>query len=148
MIIGIKKKERTVSPISLIDFYKKRNKVIVIRNSRGIGDILNVRMLLKNFKKLMPELNLTFACFEDYFCLVKDCVDEVVNPSKINKNDYMASYDISSCCIHYESQTMSNNTKHRAEIWADHCGIKLEIHDMGLPFISNSKINEGYKTVK
>lgn len=142
MILGIKKKQKVSEP-SLRDIYNKRNKIVVIRNSRGIGDILNARMLLRNFKKLAPELHITFACFKEYFCLIQDCVDDVIESSNVNKNDFMASYDISNCCIHYESREMSHNTKHRVEIWAEHCGLPLEDHDMGLPFISKEKINEG-----
>lgn len=150
MILGIKKKEKTLNKIPLRDFYNKRNKIIIIRNSRGIGDILNCRMLFKNFKKLMPDLHLTFACFPEYAGLIHDhpYVDAVVDSNKINKNDYMASYDISNCCIHYESSEMGNNKKHRAEIWANHCGIELKNHDMDLPFITKEKIAEGYATLK
>jgi len=148
MLIGIKKKLKTVSR-SLRDHYNKRNKVLLIRASRGIGDILNCRMLFKNFKKLMPDLHLTFACFKEYAELVKThpCLDEVVT-TDFDINDYMASYDISTTCIHYESRLMGSNTKHRAEIWADHCGISLQDHDMDLPIISNEKITDGYLALK
>lgn len=150
MIIGIKKRPKPVEHITLRDFYNKRNKVLLIRNSRGIGDILNCRMLFKNFKNLMPDLHLTFACFEEYLVLVKGhpYLDETIKISDICKDDYMASYDISNCCINYESNEMGKNTKHRAEIWADHCGIKLEDHDMHLPFISKEKIIDSAKEIK
>ncbi|NIQ15935.1 MAG: hypothetical protein GTO02_16535, partial [Candidatus Dadabacteria bacterium] len=147
MLLGLKKKKlpKLQEQLSLRDFHGKRNKVLITRNSRGIGDILNCRMLFKNFKKLAPELHLTFACFPEYIELVSDHphVDNVISVEDINKNDYMASYDISTCCIHYESREMSNNRKHRAEIWAEHCGIWLEDHDMNLPFISKEKIMDG-----
>jgi ADP-heptose:LPS heptosyltransferase len=148
MLIGIKKKPKPVSR-SLRDYYNKRNKVLLIYNARGIGDILNCRMLFRNFKKLMPDLHLTFACFKEYQELVKGhpCLDEVIT-TKFEKNDYMASYDISTCCIHYESVQMGKNTKHRAEIWADYCGIPLQDYDMDLPIISNEKITDGYLALK
>lgn len=144
MILGLKKKQKPLEP-TLRDFYDKRNKVVVIRNSRGIGDILNCRMLFKNFKNLHPDLHLTFACFEEYAELLKNhpYLDAVVDVEKLNKNDYMTSYDISNCCIKYESREMSKNTKHRAEIWAEYCGIKLLDYDMHLPYIGNDKIMDG-----
>lgn len=147
MLLGIKKKPK---PESLRDFYNKRNRVLIVRNSRGIGDILNCRMLFKNFKKLNIDLHLTFACLEEYLSLIKGhpYIDEVIDVDKVNKEDYMASYDISSCCIHYESAQMSKNTKHRAEIWADYCGVRLEDQDMHLPFIGREKITDGYLAVK
>lgn len=150
MILGIKKKSKPVSQESLRSFYNKRNKVLLIRNSRGIGDILNCRMLFKNFKKINTDLHLTFACSEEYLNLIKGhpYVDDVVDVDKICKEEYMVSYDISNCCIHYESTQMSKNTKHRAEIWADHCGINLEDQNMYLPFISREKITDGYLAVK
>lgn len=146
MILGLKKKTpKSLDQISLRDFHAKRNKILVYRDARGIGDILNCRMLFKNFKKLMPDLHLTFGCFEEYIGLVKGhpYVDEVISIDKMNKSDYMASYDISSCCIHYESREMSKNQKHRAEIWAEHCGIKLLDHDMHLPFLNQEQLLHG-----
>ncbi len=150
MLLKIKRKEKSLNEIPIREFYNKRNKVVIIRNSRGIGDILNCRMLFKDFKKIMPNLHLTFACFEDYFGLVKGhpCVDEVIHADKVVKSEYMASYDISNCCIHYESREMSKNKKHRAEIWAEHCGISLENHDMDLPFINKEKIADGCTALK
>jgi len=149
MILGLKKKQRPPEP-TLRDLYNKRNKVLIIRNARGIGDILNCRMLFKNFKSLAPDLHLTFACFDEYFELVKDhpCLDDVISVENIDKTNYMTSYDISNCCIQYESREMSRNIKHRAEIWADHCGIVLKDHDMQLPFISKEKILDGVLSVK
>jgi len=149
MLLKIKRKEKSINEMPIREFYNKRNKIVIIRNSRGIGDILNCRMLFKNFKKIMPNLHLTFACFEEYFGLVShSCVDEVISANKVVKNDYMASYDISNCCIHYESREMSKNKKHRTEIWAEHCGINLENHDMDLPFINKEKISDGFTALK
>lgn len=147
MIFGLKKKQKLVEP-SLRDIYNKRNKVLLIRNARGIGDILCARMLFKNFKR--PNIHLTFACFQEYKELVKDhpYLDAVIGIEDIKKEDYMISYDISNCCIHYESKEMSRNTKHRAEIWADHCGLKLEDHNTFLPYISKEQIDKGEKLIR
>lgn len=149
MILGLKKKQKPPEN-SLRNFHSKRNKVLIIRNARGIGDILSARMLFKNFKDLNPKIHLTFACFEDYIQLVQGHphIDEVVSIDRINKTDYMASYDISDCCIKYESREMSKNVKHRAEIWADHCGISIKDTNMFLPFIDKEKMLDGNLAVK
>lgn len=148
MILGLKKKPKPVEN-TLRSFYDKRNKILLIRDARGIGDILNCRMLFKNFKDQCPDLHLTFACFPQYAELVQDhpYLDAVIAIKDINKNDYMTSYDISKCCIQYESKEMSRNVKHRAEIWADFCGIKLEDHNMHLPYISKEKMLEGRSVI-
>jgi ADP-heptose:LPS heptosyltransferase len=151
MILGLKKKIQAVNKqLPIRDFYNKRNKVLISRNARGIGDILNCRMLFKQFKKIMPDVELTFACFKEYRELVEGhpYLDHVINVDSIKKEDYVLSYDISRCCIQYESQIMGANIKHRADIWADHCGINLDDHDMVLPFIKPEKIQEGYLEVK
>ncbi len=151
MIIGLKKKIQAVNrEVPIREFYDKRNKVLLVRNARGIGDILNCRMLFKQFKKMMPEVDLTFACFQEYRELVEDhpCLDKVIDIDSICKDDYILSYDISRCCIQYESQIMGNNKKHRADIWAESCGITLDSHDMSLPFISKEKIQECYLKIK
>ena len=150
MILGLKKKQKPVEKITLRSFYEKRNKVLLIRDARGIGDILNVRMMFKNFKLACPDIHLTFACFPQYAELVKDhpYLDAVISIAEVNKNDYMTCYDISRCCIEYESKEMSRNIKHRVQIWADHCGLELKDHNMHLPYISQEKIAEGRLAVE
>lgn len=127
------------------EFYDKRNKVLLIRNVRGIGDVLNCRMLFKEFKRVMPEMHLVFACYPEYEPLVKNhpYLDEFVDVKKVNKEDYLISYDISTCCIYHESLTTTKNDMHRADIWAEHCGLNLTNHDMFLPCIDPDIITCG-----
>lgn len=139
-----------INNLTLKEFYNKRNKIIIIRNARGIGDILNCRMLFKTFKTLMPESHLAFACYREYMDLVRlhPYLDEVIDVKDINKENYMISYDISTCCIHYESHKGINNDLHRADIWAKHCGIELQDHDMLLPFIPEEFLLHNYLKIK
>jgi len=133
-----KKQVVRAAPVSLRDFYNKRNKVLIIRNARGLGDILMHRMLFENFKRVMPDMHLTFACPHSYHEAVKDhpFIDEVIDSTNVNRNNYLISYDTSSCCVRWENQMAPNADKHRADIWAEHCGVMLTKHDMHLPFIS------------
>jgi ADP-heptose:LPS heptosyltransferase len=150
MLLGIKKKPTSPEKLTVRDFYNRRNKIVIIRDSRGIGDILNCRMLFSNFKKLLPDVDITFACARDYLDLLKNhpFLDRAIDCNTVDKNEYAASYDISSCCIKYESSIMGKNVKHRAEIWADHCGVPLVDHDMHLPIISKEEMAKGYLRVK
>ena len=148
MVIGLKKLKPP--QLSIRDLYNKKDKVLLMRNSRGIGDILNCRILFTQFKKLAPDINLTFACFKEYRELVIDhpCLDNVVDSKTVKKEDYIISYDISRCCILHESSALNNNNKHRADIWAEHCGITLESYNMSLPFINNQKMTDCYLKLK
>lgn len=136
--------------MSIKEFYKKRNKVLLIRNARGIGDILNCRMLFKAFKDIMPDMHLTFACFKEYKSLLSGhpYLDEVIDIKELVKDNYLISYDISTCCIYHESLRATKNITHRADIWADHCGIHINDHDMFLPYIDGEKITCGYLEVQ
>ena len=138
------------NPISLNEFYQKRNRILIIRNARGLGDILMHRMMFEDFKRVMPEMHLTFACPKVYHDAVKDhpFVDEVVDSLKINKNNFLISYDTSSCCIKWECEHAPNADKHRADIWAEHCGVILTKHNMHLPFISKDMMQYGLFQVK
>lgn len=150
MLLGIKKKPKPPEKLSVRDFYNRKNKIVIVRESRGIGDILTARMLFSNFKRLMPEVEITFACDDYYFDLLANhpFLDKVVSFRDLNLNEYAASYDISTCCIRYESATMGKNTKHRAEIWADHCGVPLTDTTMYLPIISENMIAGGIDKIK
>ena len=131
--------------VSLREFHQKRNKVLIVRNARGIGDILAHRMIFEDFKRIMPDMYLVFACPEAYHCLVKDhpFVDEAVDSVKMNRFNYLISYDTTTCDIKYECLEKPYATKSRPDVWAEHCGVKLENHNMHVPFIPNELIQSG-----
>jgi ADP-heptose:LPS heptosyltransferase len=97
----------------------------------------------------MPDAELVFACPKSYHDLVKDhpCLDEVIDSASVNKGNYLVSYDISTCCISWECANAPFASKHRSDIWAEHCGVMMTKHDMHLPFIDNETIQEGYLQV-
>jgi ADP-heptose:LPS heptosyltransferase len=136
--------------VTLKDFYDKRKHILIYRNARGIGDILMHRLIFEDFKKTMPDMKLIFACPKDYHCLVKDhpFVDEVVDSAIVNKSNYVMSYDTSDCCIQWESYHAPFASKNRADLWAEHCGIKLTNPNMYLPFINNDLMQFGLFQVR
>ena len=120
-----------------------------MRTARGIGDILAHRMIFEDFKRVMPEAYLVFACPPKYHDLLlgHPYLDEVVDSTRLNVTDYMISYNTSQCCIMHESATAPFINKTRPDIWAEHCGVKLTKHEMYLPFLAKDKIKDGESRV-
>lgn len=147
MLLKLKKKPLKVS---LREFYDRRNKILLIRDARGIGDILTCRMLFKTFKEVMPDCHLTFACWKEYHDLVQNhpYLDEVIDSRELQKESFPISYDISVTCVYYESIKGTKNDKHRADIWAEHCGLNITDHNMYLPFMDDEYLTHGYLGLK
>lgn len=135
MMIPKTRKVRTISSeMSIRDFYNKRNKILIIRDGGGVGDILMLRMMLDDFKSLDPECEIVVATTPNYFSMIEDhpAVSEVVNSRELDENQYLVSYNVTSACIRYEMKIAPNADLHRSDIWAAHCGVKLKNHDMKL----------------
>lgn len=145
-----KQKEIRQPPMSLREFHQKRNRVLIIRHARGLGDILTQRMIFEDFKRVMPDMHLTYACPKPYFDAIRDhpFVDEVVDSAQINKNNFLISYDISSCCVKWECANAPHADKNRSDIWAEHCGVILTRHNMHVPFITQDMIQFGMFQVR
>lgn len=130
--------------LNLQEFNEKRNEILIIRDRRGLGDILMCRMMFEDFARVMPDIKIVFACPSEYHDYIKDhpYIHKVIDCKNIKKSDYLVCYDISNCCIYYESLKGKNIDKHRSDIWAEYCGVKLIHHNMFLPFISDKLIEE------
>lgn len=139
------KLKKLPKPLSLREFYNKRNKVLIIRDRRGLGDIFSMRMIFEDFHRIMPDIQIVFACHNEYHKIAgHPYIDTIIDTANLNKDDYLISYDLSNCCIIYESKMGKRIDKHRAEIWAEHCGVQLTTHDMHLSF----HFEEEEKTIK
>jgi ADP-heptose:LPS heptosyltransferase len=116
------------------EFYNKRNKILIVRDGGGVGDILMLRMMIEDFKLLMPEAEIVIATTPNYFTMLEDhpFVSEVVNSRELDENQYIVSYNCTSACIRYETKIAPRSDLHRSDIWAAHCGVKLTKHDMHL----------------
>lgn len=128
----IAKPHRTSKKNSLMDFYNKRNKVLIYRNTGGLGDILMHRMMFEDIKKINPEMEITFACLPYYIDAVKDhpFIDYVIDCSLVKQEDYGIVYNTTSACDRYEMEKAPFADKNRSDIWAEHCGIELTNHKM------------------
>lgn len=120
------------APVTLKQFAEKRNKVLIIREQGGLGDILMHRMIFEDIKKSLPDLKITFACPGYYIDCIKDhpFIDEVIDCREVNLSDYLVSYNTSTICARYELSIAPLADKHRSDIWANHCGIELTNHNM------------------
>jgi len=118
----------------LKDYHERRNRVLVIRDVGGLGDILMQRMMFESFKRVMPESHITWAIPKQYMdaAVNHPFVDEVVDCRLVNKNDYTIFYNITYACGRYESAIAPRADKHRSDIWSEHCGVILSRHDMHL----------------
>jgi ADP-heptose:LPS heptosyltransferase len=126
------KRPTTPQNLSVRAFYKTRNKVLVIRQTGGIGDILMQRMMFEDFKKVMPDAYIVFACPGKYKELAQNhpFIDEWVAAEDVNPSDYIASYNITMVCNRHEMRISPQSDKHRSDIWANHCGVILNNHNM------------------
>lgn len=128
----IKPKKPPPPILNLRVFHEKRNKVLVLRELGGLGDILMHRMMFEDFKKTHSELEIVFACPPKYHAAVLDhpYIDEVLDSRVVNPYDYTVSYNTTTACTRYEMRVAPYADEHRSDIWAGHCGVKLNNHNM------------------
>ncbi len=135
--------------IGLREFYNKRKKVLISRNCGGLGDILMHRMLFEDFKLLLPNVEIHFACPPMYHDSVSDhpFIDKILDSNTVNYHDYIIHYNTSTACGRWEMAMAPMSGKHRSDIWANHCGIDLTKHDMHFR-ISSEEQQEGLDLIE
>jgi hypothetical protein len=137
-MIFVKKPPRRAKPedpVSLKTFYERRNKVLVVRKLGGLGDILMHMMMFEDFKRLMPDSHLVFACPAAFHDVVRGHphLDEIVDSATVDIKEYPISFDTTNCCLRYELGNFPDKVlKHRTDIWANHCGVLCLKHNMHL----------------
>lgn len=143
------KKKPKLACLSLSKYWEKRNQILIYRSYGGLGDILMHRMIFEDFKKINPDMKIAFACPEQYHEAVSDhpYIDDVLDSKTVNLDDYPCVYDTSSACCRYETGMAPYSGKHRSDIWANHCGVKLENHNMHLKF-SEEELEYGRMELK
>lgn len=127
--------------INLKDFYEKRNKLLVIRAVGGLGDILMHRMMFEDFKRVMPDAEIHFACPPQYHDAVEDhpYVDKVLDSGTVDRSEYIVSYVTTTACGRHELRKAPLADLNRSDIWAYHCGVELTKHDMHLNISEEQK---------
>ena len=127
--------------INLKEFYEERNKILIIRAVGGLGDILMHRMMFEDFKRIMPEAKIHFACPPQYHDAVEDhpFIDEVLDSGEVDRTKYVISYITTTACGRYELAKAPLAEYNRSDIWAHHCGIELTKHDMHINISEEQK---------
>jgi ADP-heptose:LPS heptosyltransferase len=135
----LKNKKPQDKVLTLKNFSEKRNRILILHRQGGLGDILMLRMILEDFKKISGG-ELHVACCFDYMDAIKDhpCVSQVLDVRKIDLNDYLFVYNTCVSIVdRYENNQAPNCKEHRSDIWAKYCGFKLENHNMNFNFSSS-----------
>jgi ADP-heptose:LPS heptosyltransferase len=129
------------APLTLREFHEKRNKVLILRETGGLGDMLIHRMIFEDFKKIMPEAEITLACRGTYSTVMEDhpYIDKIVDCRKTDPFDWIVHYNTTSACTKYEIAMAPFSGLHRSDIWAQHCGVVLKNHNMHLKISSAMK---------
>jgi ADP-heptose:LPS heptosyltransferase len=128
----IKKKEPDPT-LSIRDFYNRRNRVLLWHEKGGLGDVYMHRMIFEDFHRVMPEVEIVFACLPEYHDAADDhpYVSEVVDARTVNPKDFTLVYNT---CVtladRYENKKAPFCDAHRSDIWANYCGVLLQNHDM------------------
>jgi len=145
-VFGLAKRKKvwTIEEIA-----KKNNKILIIRATGGLGDILMMRMIFEDFKLINPNIHITFACPIYYHDIVRDhpFIDEVVDSNTINKDDFLISWNLSTACGAYEQAKAPYGDKHRSDIWAEYCGVTLTCHNMHLQ-LTQEEVEFGKNKIK
>lgn len=135
------KPEKIQRVLTLREFYEARNKVLVFRNTGGLGDIFMHRMMFEDFHRVMPDVEVHFACPPQYFPAVVDhpYVAKVVNSFEVQRRDYIVHYNTTTACGRYEMKMAPFSGLHRADIWAEQCGLILSNHNMHIRLTDEEK---------
>lgn len=129
---------------SLKDYYNNRNKLLIVRETGGLGDILMHRMLFEDIKKKLPEVEIHFACPTRYHAAVQDhpYIDKILDSSIVNIEKYVNYHFTTSACNreeHKMAMKFPYSWKHRSDIWAEWCGVTLENHNMHIHLTDEEK---------
>lgn len=120
-------------PLSLRDFYKRKDSVLFWHELGGLGDVLMHRMLFNEVRKTSPSIKINFACLPDYMNAAKDhpCIDKVLNSKNINVDDFGIVYNTCVTVVdRYENAVAPFCKEHRSDLYAKVCNITLSEHDM------------------
>lgn len=141
--------EKIQRVISLKEFHEKRNRVLVFRNTGGLGDIFMHRMMFEDFHRIMPDIEVHFACPPQYHSAVIDhpYVAKVVNSFDVDRRNYIVNYNTTTACGRYEMKMAPYSEKHRSDIWADQCGVILSNHNMHIQLTDEEK-NHGKELIE
>jgi ADP-heptose:LPS heptosyltransferase len=97
-----------------------------------MGDIFMHRMMFEDFKRIMPDAEIHFSCPKYYHDAVSDhpFIDKVLDCDHMDKEKYLVVYNTTTACGRAEMKLAPLSGPNRSDIWAAHCGVLLQKHDM------------------
>jgi ADP-heptose:LPS heptosyltransferase len=130
----VKKRLRVPKEWTLRDFHENRNKILIIRQVGGLGDIVMHRMMFEDMKNLDPDIKIHFATLPQYFSILEDhpFIDKILDSRTVKLEDYLISYNTTCACTRYEMAVAPQSGLHRSDVWSQHCGVKLSNHNIHL----------------
>jgi len=134
MIKCLFKNQKSDIYINKIDeYYLKRKNILFFREIGGFGDILMMRMMFEDIKKRYPYFYINWSIPRPYHSIgPHPFVDEISDCATIDKAKFIKIFDLKNACIRHEWKYLSDCVTHRSDIWAEHCGVKLDNHNMFL----------------
>lgn len=140
-------RKREKKPVTLRQFWDRRNKVMIRRRIGGLGDIIMHRMIFADFRRIFPEIDLTFTCPKEYVEIIEDHphLNDVYDYTFSKTEDYGIVYDTTTRCRVYEA-IVRPCPVHRSDIWAGSCGVTLQSHEMHI-HVTDSYIKEARKLI-
>lgn len=129
----LKKPIEKEKPLSLKEFVRKKDKILIWHDKGGLGDVIMQRMMFHDFKNCCPNAEFTFACLPEYIDAAKDHPDikHVTDSRHVNLKEYGIHYNTCvSIADRYENINAPFCGEHRSDIWAKYCGVELKSHDM------------------
>lgn len=125
----------------------KINKVLVVREIGGIGDMLCITPSLYSLQRKYPNAEVTITVPQNYMNIFENDF-KVVDLKKLNADDYDKVINLSSPCpaAIYESQSLPKVLFNRIEIFASKCQIRLET-DKPIYTIKDDEKNEAKRVL-
>lgn len=108
--------------MDIVNYYNKRNKILLNHKLGGLGDVFLSRMLIKQIKSQVSNCTLDYACLPIYFDAIKDhpLLNNVIDSKTVNPDEYGLELDISvKLPDEIERKESINCKRSRVEIWAD-----------------------------
>jgi len=129
------KVKRNKPECSFEKFEKIKNKILILRDCGGYGDILNMRMIFQDLKEQFPDFEFDWAIPHGYFHVAENhpYVSELIPANQVDYNNYLQIFNLSYSCTKYEWKHKKETDKNRADIWANYMGLELSKHNMFLP---------------
>lgn len=131
--------KKTKKPLSIKDFYERRNKILIKRMCGGFGDILMQRMIFEDIKNM--NLEVSYACPYKFIEVIEDhpFIDNILEVSCLQESKYGQVYDISTICSLTESRLGEQNKFHKSDIWSNYCGYDITNHKMHIQIDEKEK---------